>query len=114
MEIFKEYGARIAGEKFNGKEPRSFFEIIQDFNNIVEVFDKKFTWDKVDSQSEIATSKSTVLVYGECGQGKSTTLNHIVKQVALAEKLGADDSCLFKSDRSFKSVTGCFKEGTIG
>ena len=40
MEIFKEYGARIADEKFNGKEPRSFFKIIQDFNNIVEVFDK--------------------------------------------------------------------------
>ena len=40
LEIFKEYGARIAGEKFNGEEPRSFFEIIQDFNNIVEDFDK--------------------------------------------------------------------------
>ena len=57
----------MAGEKFKDKEPRSFFEIIQDFNSIVEVFDKQFTWDKVDSHSESVAPRSTVLVYGECG-----------------------------------------------
>ena len=39
LEIFKEYGARLAGEKYNGKEPRTFFELMQDFNWIVDTFD---------------------------------------------------------------------------
>ena len=47
LEIFKEYGARIAGEKYKGKEPRAFFELMQDFNRIVQTFDTKFIWDKV-------------------------------------------------------------------
>ena len=25
LEIFKEFGARIVGDKFNGKDPRSYF-----------------------------------------------------------------------------------------
>ena len=48
LKIFEEYGAKQAGEKFKGKDPRSFFEIIQDFNKIVENYDMKFTWEKVD------------------------------------------------------------------
>ena len=51
LEIFREYGARIAGEKYNGKQPRSFFELMQEFNRIVQTFDKKFTWDKVSSEN---------------------------------------------------------------
>ena len=79
LEIFKEYGARLAGEKYNGKEPRTFFEMMQDFNEIAQTFDIKFTWDKVISQNPTGyTTKSTALVYGECGQGKSTVLNQIV------------------------------------
>ena len=54
LEIFKEYGARIAGEKYNGNEPRTFFEMMQDFNEIAQTFDIKFTWDKVISQNPSA------------------------------------------------------------
>ena len=54
------------------------------------------------------------MVFGECGQGKSTTLNQIVDQVAQDNNLGPSHGCQFKSEKSFKSVTGCFKEGTIG
>ena len=68
LEIFKEYGARITGEKYKSNDPRTFFELMQDFNRIVQTFDKKFTWDKVNSQSPSASKiKSTALVYGECG-----------------------------------------------
>ena len=68
LEIFKEYGARLAKEQYNGKEPRAFIELMQDFNRIVQTFDKKFIWDKVNSQSPSASKiKSTALVYGECG-----------------------------------------------
>ena len=51
LEIFKEYGARLAGEKHNGNEPRTFFEMMQDFNKIVQTFDIKFIWDKVIAQN---------------------------------------------------------------
>ena len=39
LEIFKEFGARAIGDKFNGKDPRSYFNIIQDYNKIVEDLD---------------------------------------------------------------------------
>ena len=90
MEIFKEYGARISGEKYKGEDPRTFFELMQEFNRIVQTFDTKFTWDKVISQNSSAsakTIKSAALVYGECGQGKSTTLNKIADQVAKESQL---------------------------
>ena len=54
------------------------------------------------------------MVFGESGQGKSTTLNKIVECVALDNALGPNHGCSFKSESSFKSVTGCLKEGTIG
>ena len=34
--------------------------------------------------------------------------------IALEKQLGSNHGCVFKSNKSFKSVTGCFKEGTIG
>ena len=54
LEIFKEYGARIAGEEYKGKKPRTFFELMQEFNKIVQTFDKKFTWDKVSPENPCA------------------------------------------------------------
>ena len=113
LRLFQEYAARMAGEEFEGKDPRPYFEIIQDFNEIVEVYDKQFTWDKVDAQNE-NSCKSTVLVYGECGQGKSTTLNQIVDHLASLDGPSSKLSLQFVSNKSFKSVTGCFKEGTFG
>ena len=34
LEIFKEYGARISGEKYKGEDPRTFFELMQEFNTM--------------------------------------------------------------------------------
>ena len=83
LEIFKEYAAKTVGETFNGKDPRSYFQIIQDFNKIVEDLDKAFVWSKAHSNEEAQNQKRwTAMVFGECGQGKSTTLNEIVKIVA--------------------------------
>ena len=32
LQIFKEFGAKVVGELFQGEEPRSFFSMIQDYN----------------------------------------------------------------------------------
>ena len=51
LEIFKEFGAKqTAGELYNGKDPRSYFQIIQDFNKIIEDLDKAFVWSKALSK----------------------------------------------------------------
>ena len=39
LKIFKEFSARLAKEEFNGEEPRSFFDMIQDYMEIVEGLD---------------------------------------------------------------------------
>ena len=54
------------------------------------------------------------MVFGECGQGKSTTLNEIVKIVANKYYKGQDHGCKFKSMESFKSVTSCVQLGSVG
>ena len=54
------------------------------------------------------------MVFGECGQGKSTTLNEIVKIVAEKYYKGQDHGCKFKSMASFKSVTSCVQPGSVG
>ena len=80
LRLFKEFGAKSVGEKFEGNEPRSFFTMMQDFNQITEDIDKVFKWRKVSNEGEV--KKSTAMVFGECGQGKSTTLNNIVDLIA--------------------------------
>ena len=48
------------------------------------------------------------------GQGKSTTLNSLVK---LAEEMyfqGQNHDCKFESKKSLKSVTSCVKMSSIG
>ena len=60
--------------------------MMHDFCNNVKEFDKPFVWKKVDRpiklEQQVKTqNKSTAVVYGECGQGKSTTLNCIVDLV---------------------------------
>ena len=68
---------------FEGNEPRSFFTMMQDFNKITENIDKAFKWKKVQQNiSKGEVKKSTAMVFGECGQGKSTTLNNIVDLIA--------------------------------
>ena len=54
------------------------------------------------------------MVFGECGQGKSTTLNEIVEIVADKYQKGRDHGCKFKSMESFKSVTSCVQLGSVG
>ena len=53
LKIFMEYGAKAAGELFDGKDPRSYFQIVQDFSKIVEDLDKAFVWSKAHSNEEI-------------------------------------------------------------
>ena len=81
-------------------------------------------WDKVISQEQSqdlifsnvgeALKKWTALVFGECGQGKSTTLNQIVEIVKEKYFPGKEFACNFESKQSFKSVTSCVQRGTLG
>ena len=53
------------------------------------------------------------MVFGECGQGKSTTLNELV-QIAVEKYVpGQEHGCHFKSNASFKSVTSCVSIGSL-
>ena len=54
------------------------------------------------------------MVFGECGSGKSTTLNKIVKILANHYFKGQDNVCKFKSMQSLTSVTSCLQTGSIG
>ena len=54
------------------------------------------------------------MVFGECGQGKSTTLNEIVEIVSNKYYIGLDHGCKFKSMESFKAVTPCVQMGSVG
>ena len=54
------------------------------------------------------------MVFGECGQGKSTTLNEIIDIASENHYKGYDCGTKFKSMASFKSVTSCVKMGTVG
>ena len=54
------------------------------------------------------------MVFGECGQGKSTTLNEIVQIFTEKYYTGAQHGCKFKSMESFKSVTSCVQAGSVG
>ena len=56
----------------------------------------------------------TALVFGECGQGKSTTLNKIVEIAKEKYFPGMEFACNFESKQSFKSVTSCVERGTVG
>ena len=65
--------------------------MIQDYTEIVFNLDQRFEWCKansaiVNSVTESADNKKfnqwTAMIFGECGQGKSTTLNKIVEIVA--------------------------------
>ena len=47
------------------------------------------------------------MVFGECGQGKSTTLNEIVEIVTKVYYQNKEHGCKFKSMESLKSVTSC-------
>ena len=49
------------------------------------------------------------MVFGECGQGKSTTLNEIVEIASDKYYRGQDHGCKFKSMESFESVNSCVK-----
>ena len=53
------------------------------------------------------------MVFGECGQGKSTTLNQLVEilQMHYPDEIFV---CNFESKESFNSVTACVQFGTAG
>ena len=91
---------------------------------MVQALDKKFVWDKaitsdqspdlLISEIDEALNRWTALVFGECGQGKSTTLNKIVEIAKEKYFPGKEFSCNFESKQSFKSVTSCVQLGTLG
>ena len=55
------------------------------------------------------------MVFGECGQGKSTTLNAIVDIYAKTHFPNLQEhGCDFESRESFKAVTGCVQAGSLG
>ena len=56
----------------------------------------------------------TAMVFGECGQGKSTILNQIIAIVEAKYYPNQKFDCNFESKESFKSVTSCVKLGTVG
>ena len=123
LQIFKEFGAKVVGELFNQKVPRAFFSMIQDYNQIVRDLDKSFKWCITESQQESIVimpeinsnmKQWTAIVFGECGQGKSTTLNQIVNLFADKYYKGIEHGCNFKSMASFKSVTSCVQPASLG
>ena len=54
------------------------------------------------------------MVFGECGQGKSTALNEIVEIYTTKFLKAESHGCKFKSMQSFKSVTPCVQLGSVG
>ena len=54
------------------------------------------------------------MVFGELGNGKSTTLNKIVKLIADKFFKGDSQGCDFRSMQSVESVTSCVEARTIG
>ena len=54
------------------------------------------------------------VVFGECGQGKSTTLNHIVDLVKEQFPDHKGNGCNFKHGKSLRAVTSYVQQGTIG
>ena len=103
LKIFKEFSARLAKEEFNGEEPRSFFDMIHDYMEIVEGLDQPFIWKKVISSKSNNAEKAqemkrwTTLVFGEMGHGKSTTLNEIAKIFSQKYLNDRDHDQIFKS-----------------
>ena len=87
--------------------------MIKDFNWIVEDLDKPFLWcksmislDKYETQID-KLNKWTAMVFGECGQGKSSLLNEIVDIMASKYYKIENHGCTFKSMESSKAVTSC-------
>ena len=56
----------------------------------------------------------TAVVFGEVGQGKSTTLNSLVKLAEEKYFKGQDHNCKFEGRKDLKSVTSYIKMGSIG
>ena len=52
LEIFKEFAAKSNGELFNGLIPRSYFSMIQDYNQLVEDLDKALIWKKAKPMTD--------------------------------------------------------------
>ena len=68
----------------------------------------------MDNSLSDQTNQWTAMVFGECGQGKSTTLNELAEIVSKNYYQGQEHGCKFKSMESFKSVTSCVQLGSVG
>ena len=54
------------------------------------------------------------MVFGECGQGKSTTLTAILEIYKNTHFPNQDHGIEFENKESFKAVTSCVKAGSLG
>ena len=47
LKIFKEFGAKVSSENSfdNDQETKSYFTMIEDYNEVVKDLDQKFIWD---------------------------------------------------------------------
>ena len=55
MKLFKEFSARTEGEKFHGADPRPYFSMLKEYENIVGYLDKKFEWFKISTDYDDET-----------------------------------------------------------
>ena len=51
--IFEEFAAKSEEKKFNGKIPRSYFELAREYEKIIKKLDSSFIWDKALPSSDL-------------------------------------------------------------
>ena len=89
--------------------------MLQEYNEIVGVLDKPLIWKRTNQNLKFQLNKikgfdkQTVMVFGELGHGKSTTLNKIVEIIAENYFEGLNHDCKFKSLQSIESITSCIE-----
>ena len=69
---------------------------------------------KINDSPLSGGKKWTACVFGECGQGKSTVLNEIMKIVEKWVPNQTGRGSKFKSMKSFQSVTSCVQIESVG
>ena len=67
QKLFKEFAAKFEERSFEGMEPRSYFNMILDYNKTIEELDQPFVWSIVDTSKEKKKQKWIACVFGECG-----------------------------------------------
>ena len=85
----------------------SLSEFKMTYNNSLDLESQVSEDTEPLKEKESLTNKCLALVCGECGQGKSTVLNEIVKLAKSQYYKKADYGCKFVSKQSVQAVTQC-------